>query len=308
MTRFNLSEWAITAPRARLFTILVLGAAGDVLLPQSRARRGPVLHHQGHDRECLVAGRDRVGDADPGRRPDREEAAGTALFRPRARPIRSRRVIVHPGDPERPTPPSRCKELWYQVRKKVGDIRGDLPAGIIGPVLQRRIRRRLFGALHAHRRRRSTTRGVESASPRTCASACCACRTSRRSISSASRTRRSSSSSATPSSRRSASRRSRSSTASPQQNAVVAGGSVDTTPDRVNLRVTGAFDRRRRGRAPCRSQPAAAAFRLGDIATVKRGYRGPAELPRPRRTATRRSASASRWQDGANIIDARRGR
>src|SRR6185503_10363576 len=25
------------------------------------------------------------------------------------------------------------KDLWYQVRKKVADIRGDLPAGIIGP-------------------------------------------------------------------------------------------------------------------------------------------------------------------------------
>src|SRR5262245_64257220 len=31
------------------------------------------------------------------------------------------------------TPPSRVKELWYQVRKKVGDVRGDLPPGIIGP-------------------------------------------------------------------------------------------------------------------------------------------------------------------------------
>ena len=31
------------------------------------------------------------------------------------------------------TPPRRVKELWYQVRKKVGDIRGDLPANIIGP-------------------------------------------------------------------------------------------------------------------------------------------------------------------------------
>ena len=25
------------------------------------------------------------------------------------------------------------KELWYQVRKKVGDIKGDLPAGVVGP-------------------------------------------------------------------------------------------------------------------------------------------------------------------------------
>ena len=31
------------------------------------------------------------------------------------------------------TPPAKVKDLWYQVRKKVGDIRGDLPAGIIGP-------------------------------------------------------------------------------------------------------------------------------------------------------------------------------
>src|SRR5260370_16655819 len=31
------------------------------------------------------------------------------------------------------TPPAKVKELWYQVRKKVGDIKGSLPAGIIGP-------------------------------------------------------------------------------------------------------------------------------------------------------------------------------
>jgi len=31
------------------------------------------------------------------------------------------------------TPPAAVKELWYQVRKKVGDIKSDLPAGIIGP-------------------------------------------------------------------------------------------------------------------------------------------------------------------------------
>jgi len=28
------------------------------------------------------------------------------------------------------TPPSKVKDLWYQVRKKVGDIRGELPAGV----------------------------------------------------------------------------------------------------------------------------------------------------------------------------------
>ena len=31
------------------------------------------------------------------------------------------------------TPPAKVKELWYQVRKKVGDIRHELPPGITGP-------------------------------------------------------------------------------------------------------------------------------------------------------------------------------
>ncbi|TMJ28687.1 MAG: efflux RND transporter permease subunit [Alphaproteobacteria bacterium] len=30
-------------------------------------------------------------------------------------------------------PPARVPDLWYQVRKKVGDIRGSLPQGVIGP-------------------------------------------------------------------------------------------------------------------------------------------------------------------------------
>ncbi len=33
------------------------------------------------------------------------------------------------------TPPARVPELWYQVRKKVGDMRHLLPAGVQGPVL-----------------------------------------------------------------------------------------------------------------------------------------------------------------------------
>jgi len=31
------------------------------------------------------------------------------------------------------TPPSKVPELWYQVRKKIGDIRGSLPQGVVGP-------------------------------------------------------------------------------------------------------------------------------------------------------------------------------
>lgn len=31
------------------------------------------------------------------------------------------------------TPPTKVPELWYQVRKKVGDIRSSLPQGVVGP-------------------------------------------------------------------------------------------------------------------------------------------------------------------------------
>ncbi|MBV8170124.1 MAG: efflux RND transporter permease subunit, partial [Alphaproteobacteria bacterium] len=31
------------------------------------------------------------------------------------------------------TPPAQVPDIWYQVRKKVGDIRGTLPAGMVGP-------------------------------------------------------------------------------------------------------------------------------------------------------------------------------
>ena len=31
------------------------------------------------------------------------------------------------------TPPAKVPDLWYQVRKKVGDIKGTLPAGVNGP-------------------------------------------------------------------------------------------------------------------------------------------------------------------------------
>ena len=59
-----------------------------------------------------------------------------------------------------------------------------------------------------------------------------------------------------------------------RQNAVTSGGAIDTTADRINLRVTGAFS----GVEAIAAVPVQAdgrIFRLGDIATVKRGYEDP---------------------------------
>jgi multidrug efflux pump len=51
------------------------------------------------------------------------------------------------------TPPKEVAQSWYQVRKKIGDIRGTLPPGVQGPLLQRRVRRHLRLDLRAVRRR-----------------------------------------------------------------------------------------------------------------------------------------------------------
>jgi multidrug efflux pump subunit AcrB len=59
-----------------------------------------------------------------------------------------------------------------------------------------------------------------------------------------------------------------------KQNAVTSGGSVDTSADRIHVRVTGAFT----GAEAVAAVPVEAegrVFRLGDIATVKRGYEDP---------------------------------
>ena len=51
------------------------------------------------------------------------------------------------------TPAAQVPDIWYQVRKKIYDIRGDAAAGRRRPRLQRRVRRHLRHRLRLHRRR-----------------------------------------------------------------------------------------------------------------------------------------------------------
>ena len=124
----------------------------DLLLLQSRPRRGPVLHHQDDGRERRLARRHRRGDADAGRRQDREEAAGAALSRPRPKLFAAGRLL-HPGlshgydaarQGEGPLVPGAQEGRRHPGRSACRHHR---------PQFQRRVRRRLFRHLHADRRR-----------------------------------------------------------------------------------------------------------------------------------------------------------
>ena len=132
MQRFNLSAWAITHRPLVLFMILLLGGAGFYSYLNLGRAEDPNFTIK-----VMV-----VNVAWPG-------ATATEMQRQVADKIEKKlqelpyldriESYSQPGVSfirvflTDKTPPARVKELWYQVRKKVGDIRGDLPAGITGP-------------------------------------------------------------------------------------------------------------------------------------------------------------------------------
>src|SRR3954469_4147828 len=196
------------------------------------------------------------------------------------------------------TPPAKVKDLWYQVRKKVGDIRGSLPPGITGPNfndeygdvysalymlsadgltladLKTRaedIRQRLLRVPDVNKvdiiGERPQRIFIEFSHTKLATLGL----TPQQIFDSVTR-----------------------------QNSVVAGGSVDTSSDRINLRVTGAFS----GVETIAAVPVQAegrVFRLGDIATVKRDYEDPASFII--RTGGKPALGLGvSMQDGANIV------
>src|SRR5467141_1395552 len=258
MSRFNLSQWAITHRALVLFMILVLGAAGAYSYLNLGRAEDPSFTIKN-----MI-----VNVAWPG-------ATATEMQTQVADKIEKKlqelpwldRVETYsqPGVSfiqviliDR-TPPAKVKDLWYQVRKKVGDIRGDLPAGITGPNFNDEYGD-VYSAIYM-----LTADGLSLAKLATLG-------------------------------------------ITPQQvfdsvikqNAVQAGGAVDTSADRVNLRVTGGFT----GVNGIRAVPVEAngrVFRLSDIATGKRGYQDPPAFL-VRQDGKPALGLGVSMQDGANII------
>src|SRR5215467_10914993 len=256
MSGFNLSQWAITHRALVLFMILVLGAAGAYSYLNLGRAEDPSFTIKN-----MI-----VSVAWPG-------ATATEMQTQVADKIEKKlqelpwldRVETYsqPGVSfiqviliDR-TPPAKVKDLWYQVRKKVGDIRGDLPAGIIGPNVNKvdfigdQPEKIFIEFSHA----KLATLGI---TPQQVFDSVI------------------------------------------KQNAVQAGGSVDTSADRVNLRVTGGFT----GVDAIRAVPVEAngrVFRLSDIATGKRGYQDPPAFI-VRQDGKPALGLGVSMQDGANII------
>lgn len=271
MGGFNLSEWAIRHKALTLFAILLLSASGIYSYFNLGRAEDPSFTIK-----VMV-----VSAAWPGATSDemQQQVADPIEKKLQSLPHLDKlesysrpgvsviQVVLRDNTPAKAVP-----DLWYQVRKKVGDIRGDLPNGVLGPFfddeygdvysalymlsgdkvapaeLKRQaeiIRQKLLRVEDVEKvdliGERPERIYIEFSHARLATLGI----TPQQIFQSLAR-----------------------------QNAVVAGGGVDTTADRINLRITGAFT----GVDAIAAVPVAAGnavFRLGDIATVKRGYEDP---------------------------------
>src|SRR5262245_53349808 len=132
MSGFNLSQWAITHRALVLFMIILLGAAGAYSYLNLGRAEDPsftikvMIVNVAWPGATASEMQTQVGDKIEKKL---QELPYLDRVESYAQPgISFIRVILRDT-----TPPAKVRDLWYQVRKKVGDIRGDLPAGIVGP-------------------------------------------------------------------------------------------------------------------------------------------------------------------------------
>jgi multidrug efflux pump subunit AcrB len=297
MKRFNLSEWAITHQALVLFMILLLGAAGIYSYLNLGRAEDPNFTIK-----VMV-----IGVGWPGATAQEMQTQVTDKIEKKLQelPYLDRvETYSQPGGAflqvilADTTPPAKVKDLWYQVRKKVGDIKSELPAGVTGPnfndefgdvysalymltadgltlaELKDRaedIRQRLLRVPDVNKVDIIGERPQKIFIEFSHAKLANLGVTPQQIFDSVAR-----------------------------QNAVISGGSVDTAADRINLRVTGAFS----GVAAIAAVPVQAngqIFRLGDIATIKRGYEDPPSFI-VREGGKPALGLGVSMQDGANIL------
>ena len=297
MKRLNLSEWAITHRALVLFMILLLGAAGAYSYLNLGRAEDPSFTIK-----VMV-----VNVAWPGATATEMQAQVADKIEKKLQELPYLDRVESYSQPgvsfiriilSDRTPPAKVKDLWYQVRKKVDDIRGSLPSGIIGPNFNDEYGD-VYSALYM-----LTADGLSLAELKIRADDIrqrllrvpdvnkvdiigeqqqrIFIEFSHAKLATLGLTPQQIFDSVT------------------KQNAIVAGGSVDTSSDRINLRVTGAFS----GVEAIAAVPVQAegrVFRLGDIATVKRGYEDPPGFIV--RTGGKPALGLGvSMQDGANIV------
>ena len=271
MQRFNLSAWAITHRTLTLFMMIVLAGAGIYSYLNLGRAEDPsftikVMIVNVSWRGATAAEMEKqVADKIEKKLQELPHLDRVESY---SRPgVSFIRIILSDT-----TPPPQVKELWYQVRKKVADIRNDLPSDIEGPNFNDEFGD-VYSALY-----------MLTGDGQTYADLKARAENIRQRLLRVPNVNKADNIGEQP--QRIYIEFSHAKLATlgitPQQifdsvakqNAVTSGGSIETSADRINLRVTGAFS----GVEAIAAVPVQAdgrVFRLGDIATVKRGYEDP---------------------------------
>jgi len=130
--RFNLSEWAITNRSVVVYLMIVALAAGVSAFFSLGRAEDPIFT----TRTMVVRAAWPGATLDDTLKQVTERVERTLQEVPNLRDLRS---FTSPGtttifvELEGSTAPDDVLETWYQVRKKVGDMRHTLPPGIVGP-------------------------------------------------------------------------------------------------------------------------------------------------------------------------------
>jgi multidrug efflux pump len=297
MKRFNLSQWAITHQALVLFMILVLAAAGAYSFFGLGRAEDPSFTIK-----TMV-----VNVGWPGATASEMQTQVADKIEKKLQELPYLDRIESYSQPGisfiqvfliDQTPPAKVKELWYQVRKKVGDIKSDLPSGVTGPSFNDE-----FGDVYSNIYMLSAD-GLSFADLKTRAEDI------RQRLLRVPDVNKVDIIGEQPQKIFIELNHAKLAMLgiTPQQifdgvarqNAVTSGGSVDTAADRINLRVTGAFS----GVDAIAAVPVQVdgrSFRLGDIATVKRGYQDPASFI-VREGGKPALGLGVSMQDGANLI------
>lgn len=132
MQRFNLSQWAVTHQTLVLFLIIVLSLGGAY----SYARLGRAEDPSFTIKVMVVNAIWPGATAEEVQRQVADPIEKTLQEVPYFDKVRT---YSKPGSTfmqvqlEDTTPPGEVADIWYQIRKRVGDIRASLPQGVIGP-------------------------------------------------------------------------------------------------------------------------------------------------------------------------------
>ena len=153
MRGFNLSAWSVSHPALILFMMLALGAAGLF----SYERLGRAEDPSFTIKLVIVtaiwpgatAAEMQTQVADPIEK-KLQELPYFDKVQTYSKPSFTAMTVTFKDN----TPPKEVPQLFYQLRKKISDIKGELPARSDRAELQRRIWRRRLHPLHDDRRRR----------------------------------------------------------------------------------------------------------------------------------------------------------